>query len=488
MPGSLIKVPGRVLPEPKVFYKQANKAAPVPAQVRGGGWNMAEVQFNTGGALMDWSYLVITHPGARSRFSIMEEATPTVQAFYAALGRRGITAKPPMRGKTLALSGPDDPQLGDLMRNAEGRLDLLLVILPSANTPVYSRLKSLGDLKHGIHTICVVGDKLAKPQGQDQYFNNVALKLNLKLGGHNQLVEPARLGILNEDKTMVVGVDVTHPSPGSSGAAPSVAGMVASVDGRVSQWPGMLRVQGTARQEMVSDIKDMLKSRLRLWKGLGKHMVLPENILVYRDGVSEGQYQRVIDDELPLLREACREVYSPAEKKAGLPRLTVIVVSKRHHTRFYPASATDADRFSNNAAGTVVDRGITEAGGWDFYLQAHTAIQGTARPAHYYVILDEIFRVRGARDVKPPARNVADVVEGLSQALCYTYGRATKAVSICAPVYYADILCERARVYLKELYDASPGGSLATGGTGGEPVGNGEVEPHERVRNSMFYI
>ena len=32
------------------------------------------------------------------------------------------------------------------------------------------------------------------------------------------------------------------------------------------------------------------------------------------------------------------------------------------------------------------------------------------------------------------------------------FGRATKAVSLCPPAYYADILCERARVYLSGLF------------------------------------
>ncbi|SPO04370.1 uncharacterized protein DNG_07055 [Cephalotrichum gorgonifer] len=196
-----------------------------------------------------------------------------------------------------------------MLKGAAGSLDLLLIILPTSNSQLYHPIKTCGDTKFGIHTICVVAEKLAKERGQDQYFNNVALKLNLKLSGRNQLVDSTRLGIINEDKTMVVGVDVTHPSPGSSRTAPSIAGMVASIDRYVSQWPGVLRIQSEALQEMVSDMKDMLKSRLRLWKELRGHKVLPENILVYRDGVSEGQYQKVLDEELPLFRAACKEVY-----------------------------------------------------------------------------------------------------------------------------------------------------------------------------------
>lgn len=477
---NLLKVPARVLPEPKVLCKERN---PV---VRNGSWNMSESKFNAGGELKTWNFIVV-NPGPGNALNNAKAALPVVKKFGAMLRRCGVNAGNVMSGAEIRLRGPDDPSLDNFMKSAAGNVKILLVILPSVNTSLYSRIKSCGDLRHGIHTVCVVGDKFANPRGQDQYFGNVALKFNLKLGGHNQLVEPSRLGIINEDKTMIVGIDVTHPSPGSTGAAPSIAGMVASIDKNVSQWPGILRLQSEARQEMVSEVQEMFKSRLHLWKQAGKHKTFPENILIYRDGVSEGQYKKVVDEEIPLFRQACREVYSGPEQKAGLPRLTVIIVSKRHHTRFYPTDEKDADRGSNNPAGTVVDRGITEAGAWDFYLQAHTAIQGTARPAHYFVVLDEIFRGRGA---KPPARNVADVVEGLSQALCYTYGRATKAVSICAPVYYADILCERARVYLKEVYDASPAASVA--GSAGPGAGTGvssrDIEVHAKLKNSMFYI
>ena len=37
----------------------------------------------------------------------------------------------------------------------------------------------------------------------------------------------------------------------------------------------------------------------------------------------------------------------------------------------------------------MLDRGITMERGWDFYLQAHHCIQGTAKPAHYVVVHNE---------------------------------------------------------------------------------------------------
>lgn len=69
------------------------------------------------------------------------------------------------------------------------------------------------------------------------------------------------------------------------------------------------------------------------------------------------------------------------------PKLTVIVVGKRHHVRFFPKDKED--RSGNCLAGTVVDRGVTHPVEFDYYLQSHAGLKGTSRPAHYNVLLDE---------------------------------------------------------------------------------------------------
>lgn len=448
---------------------------------------MQDIKFNTGGALRNWTYLMISMAGLPDAFD-QGSLQYTVAQFHKALQDMGITATAPKPGSRILIKDLDDPRIETALKNAPGdpgQTRLVLIILPIAHTLLYNRVKHLGDVKVGVHTICVVGSKFAKAQAQ--YFANVALKFNLKLGGINQLVDNTRLGVINEDKTMVVGVDVTHPSPGSTSTAPSVAGMVASVDRWLGQWPAVLRIQ-ESRKEMVSELDSMLKSRLQLWKTQGKHTAFPENLLIYRDGVSEGQYATVLEDELPLLRKACADLYPLADTKNDLPHITIIIVGKRHHTRFYPTAASDADRSSNPKNGTVVDRGITEARNWDFFLQSHTALQGTARPAHYYIVLDEIFTKR-----KVPAQyhNVADVLEDLTHSMCYLFGRATKAVSICPPAYYADIVCERARCYLSGLFDAptppdTPAQSVVGGG---HPQARVEdVLIHPNLSNTMFYI
>ena len=482
----LISVPGRVLTGPTVKYKNGK-----PAKTPFGSWNMIDVVFATESQLPYWTYFHITTPTTRSAWSSPQELTHTLNAFQNKLREIGVHVDNYVPGLQANINPENldsevDAALSKFVSNPnKPPPKMILVILPYLDTAIYSRVKYMCDVKLGILNVCVLGPKFAKANAQ--YHANVGLKFNLKLGGQNQMLDSNKLGVISEGKTMVVGIDVTHPSPGSSSHAPSVASIVASIDTKLGQWPAELRVQA-ARQEMVADLTELLKSRLRLWRNKNKN-VLPENILVYRDGVSEGQYDIVLDEELPLLRDACKEVYPADQSKKGLPHMTIIIVGKRHHTRFGPVRSEDADRSSNPQNGTIVDRGVTEARNWDFFLQAHTALQGTARPAHYYIVLDEIFR---ARKNVPPQLSAADALEDLTHNLCYLFGRATKAVSVCPPAYYADLVCERARCYLSRLYDATPGAtpaqSVLSGGAGGNVVDGADVTLHPNVRDAMFYI
>lgn len=116
------------------------------------------------------------------------------------------------------------------------------------------------------------------------------------------------------------------------------------------------------------------------------------------------------------------------------PSLTVIVVGKRHHVRMFPQSANEGDRSGNCPSGTVIDTDIVHPTEFDFYLQSHGGLLGTSRPAHYSILYDD-------NQFSP------DALQQLSFALCHVFARSTRAVSVPSPVYYADIVCSRARTH-----------------------------------------
>ncbi|KAF3760948.1 Piwi-domain-containing protein, partial [Cryphonectria parasitica EP155] len=487
----LSRVRGRTLNKPRLVYGDRT------LNVARASWNLMGQKLSCpNNATKSWGWVYVRIAGQNPAYESINTFLPTVMEFQDAMLSYGIRLNKSQDGRDIAraciLQNQNDPALETSLEAFRGK-DLVWVIVPAGSKLLYDRIKYLSDVKLGVMTVVSVDKTLKErdPRYQSQYLGNEALKVNLKLGGMNQRITSG-LHFISEGKTMLVGIDVIHPSTDQTrGGMPSVAGMVATVDRHVAQWPGVLQVQ-QKRQEMVSDLEPMLIACLNKWKQ-ANNGTLPENILVYRDGVSEGQHQEVRKHELPLLRAACQAVYPPASQGMGLPRITIVIVAKRHHTRFAPGADGACDKTFNCEAGLVVDSGITELASWNFYLQAHSAIKGHARPGFYTVVHDEIFRWYKPANSKPTA---ADVLQEVSQSLCYAFGRATRAVGICTPAYYADILCERAGCYLRafEASEAS-GGIFSRRITESSELTDEdmrrlqrEMETHDNLKARMIYI
>lgn len=93
----------------------------------------------------------------------------------------------------------------------------------------------------------------------------------------------------------------------------------------------------------------------------------------------------------------------------------------------------------------------------DAFIVAHRDLQGTKRPTRYVSIVDE-------------NNMTADLFHSLTYELCSTYARATTSVAVVPPselafsiflsqltlaVYYADQICERARLHLQDAPDGT---------------------------------
>lgn len=276
------------------------------------------------------------------------------------------------------------------------------------------------------------------------YFGNYMMKLNLRLGNSTHTVARDCFphvsrsdGVLD---CMMLGADVTHPTGGSAKGTPSIAAVVGSIDDKFGVFLGSMRYH-TARQEWIEDMEDMVYQCLTRWHE--KNNDLPRRILYYRDGVDESYYSRIRTTELRAIRAAYTKIWP--QKKGAEPEptleITAVICAKRRNTRFYPKGKNQrTGRDGNCLPGTVVDSGITSPYYFDFFLQSHEPLKGSARPTHYFVLENGMcFSERDLQD--------------LTNNLCYTYGRSTRPVSYAPPAYYADRLCERGRAYLRSFFD-----------------------------------
>ena len=88
----------------------------------------------------------------------------------------------------------------------------------------------------------------------------------------------------------------------------------------------------------------------------------------------------------------------------------------------------------------------------------------------------------------------ADQLQTLTNDVSYMFARATKAVSLASPAYYADLACERGRCYISPLLH----GIVNAGTNAASSAGEDEVvrEAQSLWRNgvgaalskTMFYI
>lgn len=250
-----------MLPPPVVKYCGGKTA-----DHRYGSWNLRSLQVNSAANLARGTYLSISVRGKDHPWANILELKSLLDRFRDTLRKLGINAGECVKGLDIEVKPHNaDAQVDIAIRcfaTSQNPPQLLLVILPASdNVALYNRVKFACHVEAGLINVCVVGSKFAKVD--EQYYANVGLKVNLKLRGQNYYIDGSQLGILGEGKTMLVGIHVTHPSPGSSQNALSVAGIVASVDKQLAQWPAELRIQA-AQQEMVSGLDDPLKSRLVL--------------------------------------------------------------------------------------------------------------------------------------------------------------------------------------------------------------------------------
>jgi len=105
--------------------------------------------------------------------------------------------------------------------------------------------------------------------------------------------------------------------------------VVASMDAHPSRYAATVRIQ-MHRHEVIAELSTMVRELLiQFYKST---RFKPARIILYRDGVSEGQFAHVLAHELMAVREACVRLEGSYQ-----PGITFIVVQKRHHTRLFCA-------------------------------------------------------------------------------------------------------------------------------------------------------
>ncbi|XP_053758872.1 piwi-like protein 1 [Panthera pardus] len=290
-----------------------------------------------------------------------------------------------------------------LENHVSSKTQMVLCVLSSDRKDLYDGIKKYLCVNCPIPSQCVVARTLDKPQTLMTIATKIAQQMNCKMGGALWKVET---GLRN---AMFVGIDCFHDIVNRR---KSIAGFVSSVNQELTQWFSQCVFQ-EAGQELVSGLKACLEAALKLWY---KHnLFLPQSIIVYRDGVGDGQLQALIEHEVPQIRSSLKSVYGDEV------RLTVVVVKKRINTRFF---AEYQGRLQNPLPGTVIDVEVTKRQWYDFFIVSQSVKDGTVTPTHYNVIHDTV-------------HFTPDGIQCLTYRLCHMYYNLSGVIRVPAPCHYA---------------------------------------------------
>ncbi|KAL3636893.1 Protein argonaute-4 [Castilleja foliolosa] len=457
---SFTLVEGRILPTPKLKVGNGEDLF-----ARNGRWNFNNKKFADASKIEKWAVV---------NFSARCDVRNLVRDLIRVGRMKGMFVEDPLdvfEESPQFRRAPPNVRVDNMYEHIESKLPdhpkFLLCLLPERkNCELYGPWKRKNLSEFGVVTQCLTPVRV-----NDQYLTNVLLKINAKLGGLNSdlAVELSpSLSVISKVPTLILGMDVSHGSPGQSDV-PSIAAVVSS-----RQWPSISRYRACVRtQSPKVEMIDSLYKRVSDTEdgGIIRELLVdfyissqkrkPDQIIIFRDGVSESQFNQVLNIELSQIIESCKFL----DDKWN-PKFVVIVAQKNHHTKFFETDSPD-----NVQPGTIIDNRICHPKNNDFYLCAHAGMIGTTRPTHYHVLIDEV-------GFSP------DDLQELVHSLSYVYQRSTTAISIVAPILYAHLAAKQLGQWMK--YDDESETSSSHNGTA-TPAVTAMPTLKENVRNSMFF-
>ncbi|KAL1768621.1 piwi 3 [Sigmodon hispidus] len=248
--------------------------------------------------------------------------------------------------------------------------------------------------------MCAAGQLKAKKTLKTKVAK-IAQQMNCKMGG--------ALWKVDTGKTMFVGIDCFHDVVTRQ---QSIAALVASTKEDLSMWHSQCIFQ-KAGEEIVSNLQECLQAALDAW--IANEKQKPHCVVVYRDGVGDGQLQELLGEEVRQFKK-----FLSPRCSTGI-KLTFIVVKKRINTRFFVEHEREV---KNPPSGTVVDQVLTRDEWYDFYIVSQSSSSGTVTPTHYNVIYD-------TKGLTP------NQVQCLTYRLCHMYYNLPGIIRVPAPCHYA---------------------------------------------------
>ncbi|CAJ0579348.1 unnamed protein product, partial [Mesorhabditis spiculigera] len=280
-------------------------------------------------------------------------------------------------------------------------------------------------------------------------LENIVQKFNVKLGGQNYAVRRGKgfTSELHKGEALVLGIgpvelmkDLDEACFQKLGGQSSAKPVVLSYSGNFGEVNGSFI--GDFVIEKFANPQDakvmggnLVAKALTALQAVPGRMDTLKRVVIYRSGTIDTDLQRIAAVEVPMILGKIREALPG---KSIL--FTYIMAHKDHHVRFFNQKIVSGDTPAkkNIPPGTVVDRFVISPHGREFYLNAHTALQGTAKAPKYTVLYDD-------------ANLSMDYLQGMTYDLCHMHQIVNLPTALPSPLRIAAEYGDRGRRLFNEF-------------------------------------
>ena len=255
---------------------------------------------------------------------------------------------------------------------ADSEIQIVVVIFPQSRDDRYAAVKRVLCTEIPVPSQCINSRTLKNEAKNRSVVLKIILQMNCKLGGS---LWGVKIPLPN---TMICGIDTYHQA-GHKGV--TVAGFTSTYNPEFTQYFSRAILQ-EKKEELVNGLVSSMESAVNKYRDFNGSN--PECVIIYRDGVGNGQLDFVNDYEIPQFKSAFKRI-SPDYN----PKLTFIIVQKRINTKFFRAAPNNPNGVVNAPPGSVLDQKVTNRYMYDFYLISQHVREGSTNPSHYIVLEDE---------------------------------------------------------------------------------------------------
>ncbi|KAL4480518.1 hypothetical protein ABPG72_022273 [Tetrahymena utriculariae] len=197
--------------------------------------------------------------------------------------------------------------------------------------------------------------------------SKIALQIASKLGGTIWSVEIPK-GI--NPNTMIIGIETSMKKIKNQ----QVAGIVASLNKDFTQYYSEIDVRKD-NDTALPTLSNIIKKALEAFEKCNN--ILPEEIIIYRQGLGEGQIQQSLKYEINAIQNAFKSMKSQYN-----PRFAFFQVNKKVGQKFYQQSQRQSEEIQNPGSGTIIASEVIQ-NNFEFFMAAQNCNSGVCTPTKY---------------------------------------------------------------------------------------------------------